>query len=136
MKKNGFTLVETLVGTFIFAITIICSSKFYSMVIMASTNIDLKANNNINLNIAHEFLVSKVQEASFININSGEYYIDGNQVILEKGILRFSSSSQHIAPGITDLKIYHMKGNLYKITTKSGYESIDSIVKRGEYGEI
>ncbi|MEG2338543.1 MAG: prepilin-type N-terminal cleavage/methylation domain-containing protein [Clostridium sp.] len=132
MKKRGFTLIEALVGVIILSITIIGCVKFYKSVSQSYSVIDKKGESSVNLQIAHEFTVSKVQEASDINLLGHDYLIDGNRIFVQNGTLRYITASQHIAPNISEFKIEHVSNNLYRITTGTTFERLSTIVKRGE----
>ncbi|KMT21332.1 PilW family protein [Clostridium cylindrosporum] len=131
-KKRGFTLIEAISSLFIISIVVIGSLNFYKI----SGNLLSSSENqgiiNTNLRIAQEFIVDKVKNSSTIRLNGSSILIDGDRLFVERSILRYGSASQQISPDIMKVSVEDIGSNLYRINTIGEYETLSTIVKRGE----
>lgn len=130
--KKGFTLIEVISSLFIVSIVIVGTISFYNMGSKLLFTTDNQGIINANLRIAQEFIVDKVEESLSINQRSG-ISIDGQKLFVKDRILRYGTSSQQISIDIVKVLIDEVDKDLYRVTVVGEYETLSTIVKRGEY---
>lgn len=131
-RKRGFTLVEGVVSLLIISIVIITSLNFYRVSKKLLLESENQGNINSNLRIAQEFIVDKVRNSSDLILDKGSIFIDGKRLFVEKNILRYNTASQQISTDIVKVSVENMENSIYRITVFGEYETMSTIVKRGD----
>lgn len=131
-RKRGFTLVEGIVSLLIISIVIITSLNFYRVSKKLLLETENQGHINSNLRIAQEFIVDKVRNSNDLILDKGSIFIDGKRLFVEKNILRYNTASQQISTDIVKVSVENMENSIYRITVSGEYETISTIVKRGD----
>lgn len=131
-RKEGFTLVEGVCSLLIITMVLIGVLNFYKITNKRLLITENQTIINGNLRIAQEFLVEKIRKSNSIKVNGNLIFIDENHVYIEKNILRYGTSSQQISPNISNVSIENMGGNTYKVITSGEFETLSTVVKRGD----
>ncbi|MEG0641723.1 MAG: prepilin-type N-terminal cleavage/methylation domain-containing protein [Clostridium sp.] len=131
-RRNGFTLVEVITSVFILCIVVLGTVKFYRSINNAVETTNTQASIDVNLRIAQEFMAYKVRSSNTIILRAGIINIDGKELFVRDEMLRYGTASQHISPNVMKISIENLGQDLYRVSTIGQYESLTSIVKRGD----